>query len=389
MARILVLDGDARQSLPVMRALRAGGHEVTVACESRLSVGWMSRYPHRRVRLPSPEHAPEAFVERLLELVRGADYDLVMPLFDLCGHLVAEHKATLEAHSRVALVDHDVFMLARDKANTMRLCQEHGVPCPRTWFPESQPIESLRDEVSYPVLVKPRISHGAVGIARVTEPAQLASTYEQVAAKYGPCIVQEFVPQDDIQYKAQLLRDKEGLIRAAVVFNKLRYFPIGGGTSSINQTVAREDIVQSGTRLLEAMQWVGYADIDYIQDPRDGVAKVMEMNPRVTGSAKIAFEAGVDFADLMVRLYLGQPLPTYREYRVGVTMRYLPLDILWFLYSPERFRARPSWFKFFGRDLCYQVLSLRDPGPFLAIALGGLRRLMSPRVRAEKLGRGA
>ena len=78
-----------------------------------------------------------------------------------------------------------------------------------------------------------------------------------------------------------------------------------------------------------------------------------------------------------------------REYRVGITMRYLPLDILWFLYSPDRFRARPSWFRFFGRDLCYQVLSLRDPGPFLAIGLSGLRRLLSPRVRAEKLGRGA
>lgn len=385
MASVLVLDGDTRQSLPIMRALRAGGHRITVACESRLGMGWLSRFPHRRVLVPSAEKEPAAFVAAVLDFVRREPHDVTLPLFDLCAHLVAQHKTELERHTRVPLVDLGVFMLARDKANTMRLCQEHGIPCPRTWFPDHQPIEAIAREVTWPVLVKPRIAHGAMGIRRARDAAELAAVHARTMAEYGPSIVQELIPQTDVQYKAQLFRDRDGSYKAGVVFNKLRYFPVTGGTSSANQTVRREDILASCRRLLDAMNWASYADVDLIQDPRDGIAKIMEVNPRVTGSVKIAFVAGVDFADLLVRLALGQPLPTYEDYRIGVTMRYLPLDILWFLYSPDRFRAHPSWFRFLGRDLCEQVFTFDDPAPFLGLALGGIAKLLSPKVRAAKL----
>jgi len=385
-AEVLLLDGDTRQVLPVAKALRARRHRVTVACEERLSIGWMSRYPHRRVLVPSVEREPGALLDALRGLLRGGAYDVMIPLFDPSAHLVAQHLAELERLVRIPLVELDVFMRARDKALTMQACEESGVPCPRTWYPDREPLESIAAQVAYPVLVKPRISHGAMGIVRVERADQLSPILERVSAAYGPCIVQEFIPPGGAQYKAQFFRDRDGSHRASIVFSKLRWYPVAGGTSSLNQTVERDDILESGRRLLDALDWRSYADLDYIEDPRDGVAKVMEINPRVTGSVKIAFEAGIDFADLLVRFAQGDPLPRYDTYRVGVQMRYLPLDLLWFLSSPDRFRARPSWFRFFGRDLCWQVLSLRDPGPFLALGLSGARKLRKPEVRAAKAG---
>lgn len=385
MARVLILDGDTRQSLPVMRALRKGGHKITAACESRLGLGWLSRYSDRGVLVPSPTHQPNAFLEAVLRLLRRDPHDVTIPLFDLSAHVVSRYEEELAKYTNVPLPSHRVFMLARDKAHTMRLCQENHLPCPRTFFPDDQTIEEIRDQADYPLLVKPRIGHGAAGIRRADAPADLAAAYEQVTAQYGPAIVQEFIPQTETQYKAQLFRDRDGTIRAQVVFNKLRYFPVTGGTSSINCTVRRDDILETSRRLLHVMDWTSYADVDLIQDPRDGTAKVMEINPRVTGSVKIAFEAGIDFADLLVRFALGQPLPSYDNYRVGIYMRYIPLDVLWFIYSPDRFRARPSWFKFWGNDLCYQVLSMDDPAPFLGLVVGGIKKLMSSKVRAEKL----
>jgi predicted ATP-grasp superfamily ATP-dependent carboligase len=386
MASVLVLDGDTRQCLPVIRALKRLGHSVTVACPSRLSLGWMSRFPDRRLLLPPPDEGDgEPFVAALHEVVVRERPDVTLPLFDPCAHAVARHREAWADWTRIPIVDLDTFMLARDKAKTMRVCHAAGVPAPSTWFPEDEPIARIAEKASYPVLIKPRISHGAVGIVRVERAADLEAAVARVVAERGPCIVQEFIPQDGLQYKAQLFRGAEGQLHAAVVFEKTRWFPVDGGTSSLNRTVHRPDIVDTGRRLLEAMHWIGYADIDLIQDTREGVAKVMEVNPRVTGSVKITFEAGVDFADLLVRQALCQPLPTYDTYRVGISMRYLPLDILWFLYSPDRFRAKPSWFKFFGRDQCEQVFSWSDPGPFLALTLDGIRRLMSPTVRAAKL----
>jgi D-aspartate ligase len=386
MRRVLVLDGDTRQCLPVMRALKQRGHAVTIAGPSRLSLGWMSRFADRRILLPpAEEDGGEPFIAALRETLARDRPDVTLPLFDPCAHAVARHREAWAEWTRIPIVDLGTFMLARDKARTMKVCRDAGVPAPRTWYPDEQSIEAIAREVDWPVLVKPRISHGAVGIARVDRAEDLAATVARITAAHGPPIVQELIPQDGLQYKAQLFRGRDGRLHAAVVFEKTRWFPVDGGTSSLNRTVLRPDIVETGRRLLEAMGWTGYADIDLIQDTRQGIAKVMEVNPRVTGSVKIAFEAGVDFADLLVRHALDQPLPTYDSYRIGVSMRYLPLDILWFLYSPDRFRAKPSWFRFFGPNQCEQVFSWSDPGPFVGLTVDGVRRLLSPAVRDAKL----
>ena len=71
-----------------------------------------------------------------------------------------------------------IFERARDKAATMRICQDHGVPCPRSWFPAEQDVATIEAEATeaglWPLLVKPRVAHGAVGIERVAGPGDLA-----------------------------------------------------------------------------------------------------------------------------------------------------------------------------------------------------------------------
>jgi len=103
------------------------------------------------------------------------------------------------------------------------------------------------------------------------------------------------------------------------------------------------------------------ADCDFIVDPRDGVIKLMEVNPRFTRSIRILVEAGLDFPWELYRLALGMEPGEARRYRMDVYLRYLPADLAWFLRSPDRFRARPSFFRFLAKDLHYEEWSLRDP----------------------------
>ena len=385
--RVLVLDGGDRQALPVAKALRQRGACVTVLCERRISFGAWSRWPHYREFCPSCQHEPDAYLENLVSLLRRRRQDVTIPLFDHTATLASRHKETLSRYTNLAVPDFDTFMLARDKRETMRVCAEQDVPHPATFDPQEMPFDAISSQVGFPCIVKPNVGHGAIGIRRASSRDELEQVCREVRQAHGPCCVQELIPQTGIQYKAQLFRGDDGQLHAAVVFNKLRYFPVTGGTSSLNCTVHRPDIVADCARLLDAMGWSGHADVDLISDPRDGKAKVMEINGRITGSIKIAFEAGVDFADLAVRHALGQPLPTYRGYRLGVYMRYMPLDILWFLHSPDRWRARPSWFKFWGPDMCYQEGALDDPAPIVAGFLSGLGKYLNPSFRRGKLGR--
>jgi D-aspartate ligase len=385
--RVLVMDGRIQSCLPVIKALRLGGHHVTIAESDPLCVGYFSRYPHRRIHHCDPRIDPEGFLADLKSHLTTGDYDVLIPILDVTAELVSRHKTELEQFVRIPLVDYPIFMRARDKSQTMKIAQTHGLPIPKTYFPDEMTIDEIAGMVDYPVLIKPNISVGARGLTKVKNAQELKELYPLVVARYGPSTIQEFIPQTDLQYKAEFLLDKSGKVKTWVVYSKIRHFPLEGGVSTLNRTVAREDIAAVGRQLLQAMDWYSYADIDLITDPRDGRIKIMEVNPRITGSVKICFEAGVDFANMLVALAMDREVAPINGYQEGLYLRHPGLDLVWFFKSPNRFKADPNWFRCFGKNLKYDVWSLTDPAPFLAYVLANIRDLFSVELRRYKFQR--
>jgi D-aspartate ligase len=385
--RILVMDGRIQSCLPVIKALRLAGHHVTIAESDPLCVGFLSRYPHRRIRHRDPRKNPEGFLSDLRRYLSTGEYDVLIPILDVTAELVSQHKPELARLVRIPLVDYPIFMRARDKSQTMKIAQSHGLPIPKTYFPDEMTIAEIAALVDYPVLIKPNISVGARGLTKVKDAQELKKLYPLVVARYGASTVQEFIPQTGLQYKAQFFLDRSQEVKAWVVYSKIRHFPLEGGVSTLNCTVAREDIASLGKKLLHAMDWYSYADIDLITDPRDGQVKIMEVNPRITGSVKICFEAGVDFAKMLVALAMDDTVEPVQGYQAGLYLRHPGLDLIWFWKSPHRFKADPSWFRFLGKNLRYDVWSLEDPAPFLAYVLANVRDLFSAEARRYKYQR--
>ncbi len=381
------MDGRIQSCLPVLKALRLGGHHVTIAESDPLCVGFFSRYPHRRIRHRDPRVDPEGFLSDLRGHLATGEYDVLIPILDVTAELVSRHKPELAKFVRIPLVDYPVFMRARDKSQTMKIAQAHAIPIPHTYFPEEEKIDEIAREADYPVLIKPNVSVGARGLTKVKDARELKELYPLVVARYGPSIIQEFIPQTGLQYKTQYLLDREGEVKAWVVYSKIRHYPVEGGVSTLNCTVAREDIAVLGKQLLHAMEWYSYADIDLITDPRDGQVKVMEVNPRITGSVKICFEAGVDFAKMLVALAMGCEVEPVKGYQVGIYLRHPGLDLIWFWKSKDRLKANPSWFWFWGKNLRYDVWSFNDPGPFVAYVVANIRDLFSIEARRYKYQR--
>jgi predicted ATP-grasp superfamily ATP-dependent carboligase len=379
--RVLLTDGFTRQVLPMARALRRSGCHVAVLCGSRLDLGYASRWPNERL-LGIPARTDAAGFLRDLQLhLQSKRYDVLIPLTDCSADIVARHKHELSALTTVAVNDLPVFECARDKLLTMKKCMERGIPCPRTIADLRSPEDVLESGLQFPVVLKPRTGDSAVGFARVQSLEELRALLRRTEDRFGPALVQEYIPQDDLQYKAELFLDRNGVLTAAVVFAKIRWYPVDGGSSTLNATVERPDIVTACESLLRAMHWVGYADVDLIQDPRDHVCKVMEINPRVTGSVKLAFDAGVNFASMIVQEALGQTVEPQLAYQTGRYLRYFHKDLLWLLQSPERFSSRPSWFDF--RRTTDQVLSFDDPLPGLVLSLQSLAMWAADRKRRE------
>ena len=387
---VLLLGADENESLPVLANLHRRGVRVTAAAPRRLAMGLFSRYPVRRLISPNPNTEPEVFVAWVEETVKGGDYPVTMVCGETATWLLAQAKERLAPFTRLPLVDMDRFFLCRDKSRTMKEAERLGIPVPKTWYPDEAGIDAVAQEIpAWPVVLKPCISNGARGISYPKNADELKAMYETTRAEYPSCIVQEFVPHSGMQYKAEVILDEAGRALCGGVYDKPRFYPPTGGSSTLNSTVDRPDILDAATRFLQGIGWYGMGDCDFIEDPRDRVPKLMEVNPRFTRSIKILVEAGLEVPYILYRLALGLPAEPQFQYRKGLYMRYFLSDCVWFLRSPDRFKARPSFFWFFGRNLRDEIFSWADPLPTVAYFLVFFSRLLSRKERKFLLRTGA
>jgi len=387
--RVLIID-DGRTALPFMKSLKRAGHHVTVACGSRLTTGYFSRYSDRRVVWMDYFTHPEEFAARMVEYVRRYRPDVTLAVGDNSVRMVVRNIDKMAPWTRLTVPEEKTYDRAADKAQTMAFCMENGIPCPKSYFPDEEPLEEIIGRVPFPVMVKPRRGMGAVGLHRMETPEELRRHYETIKQQHGDLLIQEFIPlAGGTQYQAEAFLDADSRMKVCLVISKTRFFPVTGGTSTANVTIHRPDIQESVRRLLEGIEWTGAADVDLILDPRDNVPKIIEINPRVTAGIKIGFAAGIDYADLHVRLATGQPIPQIDSYKLGVCLRNLCMDSLWYLFSDRKARRStwPPFFKFFGENVVYQTFAADDPMPLAGFVLGMIKKYTAPGVWRTKLGR--
>ncbi len=367
--RVLILEGYARQSLPLARAFKKSGCFVTVLCNSKMDVSYVSRIPNRKILGICDREREEETVNQIRELLKTNQYDVVVPCVDFSAGLLSKNKDEFSLYAKVASNDWSVYQIAADKSETMKICMEKDIPAPKTLIDCACLSDILNSDIKFPVVVKPKTGYGAIGFKRVESFEKLKElfTKETEIANY---VIQEYIPQTKFQYECAMFVDNDNQGKTAVVFSKNRWFPVNGGSSTLNVTVERPDIVESCKKLLQSINWRGAADIDLIDDPRDGKAKIMEINPRVSGSVKLVFDAGVDQAKQMLELVFDHDVSEQFSYKIGRRLRCSQTDFLWFIKSPNRFKSNPSWFSI--RKTKDQTFSWDDPLPWVVFSISGL-----------------
>lgn len=351
--------------------------EIHAAGTHRLSPGFFSRYVTRRLAYEPPRKNPDRFINWLLEQQRSFHYDMIMPVGDDEIEAIASNVDKLGGELNSVIPPCEAFLAGRDKALTIKTALDCGVPCPKTYFPADEALEDACGKVEFPALIKPNISAGARGIVRVNSAKELLCQYDKIKRQFGNCTIQELIPSGGKQHKADYLVDKNQNVIAGVVYHKMRYFPVSGGSSTLVRTVRHDEIDSAAKKMLTHLRWYGFCDFDFIEDPRDGVSKLMEINPRFPESLSMPIFAGVDLPYLIYRMALGEEIEKIESYQLGKYSRFLAGDIMWFLNSPERFSAEPSFFRLFSRDQTYYVESLKDPGPTIGYLLEGIAVTLS------------
>lgn len=390
----MVIESQAKAAIPALESLARGGLFVVAASEKRRHSGFWSRYCHEKQVYPSPRHHKEAFQQWLLDYLARGNIDMLFSLGHYGAPAVSEIQDDVRRRTKLLAPNHDTFMDAYAKITTMRTAIAANVPIPDSWFPDDEPegIEGVVDRITrWPVLVKPSIGVGARGIVWCHNADELREVYPRITAEFGESYVQDFVPPGGMQYKVDILVDGDQRKLAAVVYGKTRMYPPDGGSSVLNFTADRPDIIDYAHRMLVELGWEGFCDFDFVVDPRDDIPKLMEINPRFPESFRMGTSVGINFPMMMYRLAHGEAVEPIVDYPKNHFLRFLPGDVLWFLRvdNKRRFSTWPSWFRFFDRRTAYQLWSWRDPGRFFGYLAENASMIFDRKLRQERIRSGS
>lgn len=367
MAKVLIAGGGL-QAVSAARSLADAGHRTGLwapAKDYSHKSGAVSVHGYGRL---------DDGIAPLQKFIADNRFDAVIPMSDGYAELLSREKDRIAAATgcRAAVPDFSQLDPAADKLKLMRLCAEKGLPHPRT-VEASHLSDSDIGTLTFPVVVKPNHSVGARGITKVSDPARLKETIEKVTREFGECHVQEYVEGNGPYYNVMIYRDATGKCVAHAVLEIIRYYPLHAGSSSMCRTIEEPVLTEICMRALDALGYVGFADFDVLRN-REGEYRIIEINPRVPASLRGAAVSGVNFPAIITADTIGLPLPE-TDYTPGKTLRYLGLDIMWFISSPDRFRSHPGWFRFWGRDVFYQEGGKRDWRPMVAAFLENFDKL--------------
>lgn len=391
MNRVLILDGGAAHAMAIAESLKKSGYVVAVICDNKNEYGYHTKYADERY-IGVDSHKSE-YADFMLDFLKRHQFDVLIPTSDTAAEFMSSYKTELQKLTGVLMPPRQIFEMGYNKNNLMHVCQDNGFPCPKTIdlnglvvnrIQEFELFESLK-KFPYPGLLKPNLTSGGRGMTLVNSIEELIEVYPSIHKQYGECHLQQFINEGGRQLKVQIMTDSKGDIAYSSVIWKQRYYPVNGGSSCCNVTIDDPQITKVCGRVLKVIGWVGFADFDLIEDPQTKQKLIMEINPRIPACVRSAFKSGMDYATMIADMTLGKPLMDYR-YESGKHLRHLGFDVLWFLKSRNRFRANPSWFKFFGKDLYYQDWICGDFPAFFWGTWGNIKKQMNPEFRKAKSG---
>ncbi len=375
---VMLLDGNTREALAMARCLGRRGITVFVGGHSKISRAFFSRYCKEHFVYPvDPEGRQMHSV--ILEHVKRFKPDVLIPSMDKAFSVVLRHQDEYRRYTRlIPLPEYDLFRDMGDKRNAAELAVSLGIPVPRTFFPQGiAEVKGLSEKLSYPVLVKPRVSAGGFGIKKASTPRQLREIFENAALHKnnpGPKeiifegalpLIQEYITGKVYNFFAYC---EDHAPRSSFMWETLRNFPRAFGPGIAARSLKDGAIKDLSSRLIKSMRWNGILGIQYLVDSKDNVPKLIDINPRLVGTLEIALSCGIDFPFILFSKALDRHIELHYDYQEGKEFRWVLFgELFYWLTEKNKIKLLKEYCRL---DNVSCEVSLSDLKPHLMHLLG-------------------
>jgi predicted ATP-grasp superfamily ATP-dependent carboligase len=310
MATILTVPAEA-SSLGVIDSLAETDHELITADASSFASG-MHRESATGYTIHRIDEDEPGYVQSMLDIIQSEDVDVLIPGTERDVLAIGRHVERFRDVVELLMPSFEKITTASDALESVRVARQAGVTVPTTY---RTPEAASEDGASLPLFVKPRQEEGARGARRVESWDELEFFYDQIAEEIGRPVIQEHIPGGTgSMHVVGLLYDREGRNTTSFTCRSLRTNFSWGGGGVVGEPVARPDLVDMATDIVEQLGgWVGPINMEFKIDSRTDTPTFVEINPRLWGYTHVATINGVDFPSRLVDLCLDRPVTPHPD----------------------------------------------------------------------------
>lgn len=314
---VLIPDGESDFALFVLHGFVGMSNvQLTVLSGDRWAPARFSRHCHRFLHRQAGTD-PQERLEEIAQVVRDTGVDVLLPVeTDWITFVGAMRQQLSKSLAVVPVPEPEAYRTVNNKWLLAQFMEEHQVPGPPTVLGTlADDFERQLRAIEFPVLIKPITAWGGEGIRRfesVDELQAFLDEYGREAFK-DRYIVQSFLPGYVIGLNV-LCRNGEVLaytMQRGTIPNPQKW-----AAAAAIRFIRQEGVLETAQKLLRALNWSGFGNLDMFYDTSDDQVKVLEFNARFWGSLRGSYVAGVNFPYLACLAALDVPFPV-PEYRLA------------------------------------------------------------------------
>jgi predicted ATP-grasp superfamily ATP-dependent carboligase len=299
---VLVTNTAYSQAYAIIRALRPFARKVVVTMEgdnprvARFSHAAASRLVDKRyyTKFPGADWragriqrsntaGEESYVSEVENICKKEQIDTIFPSFDPYVYVFSKNKPRFNSRGiLIPVPDYDTVIVPLDKYETFLAAQRVGFPCPSTQIPENEKdLKQIAGNWAFPLVVKPRFTAGGRGTAIVASFDELAEKMRESWDGGIKPLVQEYIPGTEKQ-QFYFLLDKRGELKVSFSPKTRRLFDrLYRNSSAASESAPPHPKSAHAASIVQAFGWWGGINLQTKVDPRDGLPKLLEINPRL------------------------------------------------------------------------------------------------------------
>ncbi|MBL7196945.1 MAG: ATP-grasp domain-containing protein [Candidatus Omnitrophica bacterium] len=302
--KLLITDPYTPQSYDLILALKSMCKRIVVAMPyigrfSRIfcftaNSHWVSKIYHLKSEFLTMEeialeensekiiNKEKDYYNEVLNICEKENIDLIYPTNDNEVLFFAKYKQKFKQKRVIIPVNnYEVLKGIMDKFNVIQLAQKEGVPCPQTYLVSELNIQK-KELFSSPKIIKPRFANASRGVCLIKSRDEFRKWLSQHKDESNKFIIQEYIPGDKIVYYRVYMK-KEGvpLVTSCVACQRPEMI-LHQSCGLIMEKEEAPEFWQKIVSLFSKQGYTGYAHAQLKVDERDGIPKLMEINPRIS-----------------------------------------------------------------------------------------------------------